>query len=120
MKKILQLLLFCLILFPARANEIDQFVYRGKQLKRQQCSDEVFLRRCFLTLTGRLPQAEKAKLFISSNDKKKRSHLIDELLGSDEYVRYMGMRWGDVLRIKSEFPSNLWPKIGRASCRERV
>ncbi|MFR9560338.1 MAG: DUF1553 domain-containing protein, partial [Rikenellaceae bacterium] len=35
--------------------------------------------------------------------------LIDELLQSDGYVRYMQMRWGDILRIKSEFPSNLWP-----------
>lgn len=32
-----------------------------------------------------------------------------ELLDSELYLKYMQMHWGDILRIKSEFPSNLWP-----------
>ncbi len=73
------------------------------------CSDEVFLRRTYLVLTGRLPKAEKAEQFLTSVKHDKRALLIDSLLDSEEYVRYMVMRWGDILRIKSEFPSNLWP-----------
>lgn len=74
-----------------------------------KCSDEVFLRRTYLVLTGRLPKAEKAEQFLTATQPDKRALLIDSLLDSEEHVRYMVMRWGDILRIKSEFPSNLWP-----------
>jgi hypothetical protein len=107
--KILLLILFCLIQYAAVANEIDPFVFKGMQNKKQLCSDEVFIRRSYLTLTGRLPKPLVVAQFIKTTNQKKRSFLIDELLNSDEYVQYMVLRWGDILRIKSEFPSNLWP-----------
>jgi hypothetical protein len=109
MVKILQLILFCLIFFTAQANDIDPFVFKGMQSKNQLCSDEVFIRRCYLTLTGRLPKSENVIQFIRAANPRKRAVLINELLDSEEYVSYMLMRWGDILRIKSEFPSNLWP-----------
>jgi hypothetical protein len=109
MKNVLSLILFCLLLATVRGNEIDQFIVRDKQAGQQNCADEVFLRRTFLTLTGRLPQPEKAEQFLNSADPKKRGTLIDELLDSEECAGYIAMRWGDILRIKSEFPSNLWP-----------
>ena len=73
------------------------------------CSDEVFLRRAYLTVTGALPTPDKCLRFLESNNYDKREKLIDELLRSELYLRYMQMHWGDILRIKSEFPSNLWP-----------
>jgi len=108
MKKILQILLFCLIIIPLQANEIDKFIPQ-ENTNTKVCTDEVFIRRTFITLTGRLPQSDKVIAFLSSTNPQKREILIDEILNSDEYVRYMVMRWGDILRIKSEFPSNLWP-----------
>lgn len=108
MKKILQILLFCLLFIPLQANEIDNYISQGNR-NTKVCSDEVFIRRTFITLTGRLPQSDKVVVFLSSTNPRKREILIDEILDSDEYVRYMVMRWGDILRIKSEFPSNLWP-----------
>jgi len=39
----------------------------------------------------------------------KRRQLIDSLLERDEFADYWAMKWGDVLRIKAEFPVNLWP-----------
>ncbi|MDD4921804.1 MAG: DUF1553 domain-containing protein [Bacteroidales bacterium] len=109
MKITLQVLLFWLFLIPLQANEIDKYVVSQNQTRPSVCSDEVFIRRTYLTLTGRLPQPQKVTQFLSSTDSRKRAVLIDEMLDSDEYVRYMAMRWGDILRIKSEFPSNLWP-----------
>ncbi len=73
------------------------------------CSDATFIRRTSLLLTGELPTADRVTAFLESKSSKKRAGLIDELLDSDSYVRYMQMRWGDILRIKAEFPSNLWP-----------
>ncbi len=74
-----------------------------------QCRDEVFLRRAYLTVTGALPTPEACVKFLDDKGANKREALIDELLESELALKYMQMRWGDILRIKSEFPSNLWP-----------
>lgn len=74
-----------------------------------QCRDEVFLRRAYLTVTGALPTPEECVKFLDSESPNKREVLIDELLDSELALKYAQMRWGDILRIKSEFPSNLWP-----------
>lgn len=90
------------------AQNIDAF-FVAKGEKPVLCSDEVFLRRAYLSVTGKLPKREKAAEFLNSTDPGKRTKLIDALLESDEYLTYFGNLWGDMLRIKSEFPSNLWP-----------
>ena len=75
----------------------------------EQCRDEVFLRRAYLTVTGALPTPEESIKFLDSHNPNKREVLVDELLDSELALKYIQMRWGDILRIKSEFPSNLWP-----------
>ena len=74
-----------------------------------QCRDEVFLRRVYLTVTGALPQPWESAKFIDNQSPDKREALVDKLLDSELALKYMQMHWGDILRIKSEFPSNLWP-----------
>ena len=91
------------------ANEIDKFFPAIESSDSSICSDATFIRRTYLTLTGRLPMPDKVVSFIKSTSPQKREKLVDELLNSDEYIRYMLMHLGDILRIKSEFPSNLWP-----------
>ncbi len=78
------------------------------------CSDAVFVRRVFIDVIGTLPTAEEARSFIKDTNPRKRQLLIDHLLNRKEYVDYWAMKWGDVLRIKSEFPINLWPNAARA------
>ncbi|MCX7008290.1 MAG: DUF1553 domain-containing protein, partial [Kiritimatiellaeota bacterium] len=79
------------------------------------CSDAVFVRRVYLDVIGALPTAEEARAFINDPDKKnKRTKLIDQLLERDEFADYWSMRWGDILRIKAEFPVNLWPNAAQA------
>lgn len=75
----------------------------------EQCRDEVFLRRAYLTVTGALPTPQECVEFLDSENPNKREALIDNLLDSELALRYTQMRWGDILRVKSEFPSNLWP-----------
>ena len=74
-----------------------------------RCSDEVFLRRLYLTVTGALPTTQQTVKFLDSKDANKREKLVNEVIESELALKYMQMRWGDILRIKSEFPSNLWP-----------
>ena len=82
--------------------------------KEPVCSDEVFIRRASIAVAGRLPDPQRVKDFLNASNPEKRNKYIDELLDSEAYVSYMSMRWGDILRIKSEFPSNLWPNGAQA------
>jgi hypothetical protein len=78
------------------------------------CSDEVFLRRAYLDVIGTLPTVEEAKVFLRDTNPEKRSQLVDRLLEREEYVDYWTMKWCDLLRVKSEFPINLWPNAVQA------
>ena len=95
------------------ATPIDRIVLAT--LKKQgiesarPCSDEVFIRRVFLDVNGTPPSAREVIYFINSNDLEKRAKLIDVLLKREEFTDYWTLKWCDLLRVKSEFPVNLWP-----------
>jgi len=78
------------------------------------CSDSVFIRRVYLDLLGTLPTADEVIGFLNDKSSWKRSVLIDRLLERDEFADYLGMKWCDLLRVKSEFPVNLWPEGAQA------
>ena len=65
------------------------------------CSDEVFLRRAYLDIIGLLPTSEEYTRFGSSEEKDKRSKLVDELLGRKEFVELWVMKWAELLQIRS-------------------
>jgi len=99
-------------------NAVDEIVFaRLKRLGIQParpCSDSVFVRRAFLDAIGTLPTAEEVRAFLDDPSPVKRSALVDRLLERDEFADYWAMKWGDVLRVKSEFPINLWPNAVQA------
>lgn len=78
------------------------------------CSDSVFVRRVYLDVIGTLPTAKEVTQFLEDDRPGKRSVLIDELLQRDEFADYWSLRWCDLLRVKSEFPINLWPNAAQA------
>jgi len=78
------------------------------------CSDEVFLRRVYLDVTGMLPTPDQAKAFLADKNPAKRSGLIDDLLQGEAFADFWALKWGDLLRVKSEYPSNLWPNAVQA------
>ncbi|MBQ6109264.1 MAG: DUF1553 domain-containing protein [Thermoguttaceae bacterium] len=94
-------------------NEIDGVVLADLQKKGIQpaflSSDPVFLRRVYLDVTGKIPTVEEAREFLKNESPTKRAELIDRLLDSPQYADYWTMRWADFLRVKAEFPINLWP-----------
>jgi hypothetical protein len=93
---------------PAYAFEERTVVDKFTKKKWQQlgvvpsdlASDEQFLRRLSLDLTGTLPTPEKIKAFTGSKDPNKRDKLIDELLESAEYSYLFANKWADILRVK--------------------
>ncbi|MCS7045512.1 MAG: DUF1549 and DUF1553 domain-containing protein [Gemmataceae bacterium] len=100
------------------ANAIDAFVRARLQAEGIEpaplCSDAVFLRRAYLDVIGTLPTAEEARDFLKDRHPQKRRLLIERLLQRPEFADFWAMRWSDVLRVKSEFPINLWPNAVRA------
>lgn len=78
------------------------------------CSDAAFVRRAYLDVIGTLPTAQEAREFLQSKEAGKRAALIDRLLARDEFADYWGLKWCDLLRVKAEFPINLWPNAAQA------
>src|SRR5574340_549272 len=101
--------------FPAVVanNKIDELVFAKLQKlgfpPSDVCSDEVFLRRVYLDVIGTLPKPDEARAFLADPDPAKRTKLIDRLLERDEYADFWALKWGDLLRIKSEYPVRGWP-----------
>ncbi|HLX63189.1 MAG TPA: DUF1553 domain-containing protein [Planctomycetota bacterium] len=103
---------------PAQMGELDRIVLSklgSIGCGPGRCSDAVFVRRAFIDVIGTLPTPQEAREFILDPDiGGKRAKLIDRLLARDEFADYWAMKWGDVLRIKAEFPVNLWPNAAQA------
>ncbi len=90
--------------FAASSADMKVFAPNGGQ-----AADFLICRRLYLDICGRIPTPEEVNEYTASRDVKKREKLIDRLLETDDYADYWSMRYCDVLRVKSEFPINLWP-----------
>jgi hypothetical protein len=103
---------------PAVRNRVDEVVFAALRKEgltpARLASDAVFVRRAHLDVIGTLPTADEARAFIEDRDPAKRAALIDRLLARDEFADYWAMKWCDTLRVKSEFPINLWPNAVQA------
>jgi len=90
---------------PSPGNYIDALV-DAKLLKLRLptsglCSDDEFVRRVTVDITGLLPTEEETTNFLASTDPNKRAALIETLLGRKEFSEIWAMKWADLLMIKS-------------------
>jgi len=92
---------------PAEQNFVDSAVF--EKLKQLQilpsdlCTDDEFLRRVTLDLTGRLPSGEEAQALIAdAANPNRRAAVVDRLLDSNEFASFWALKWGDVLRSNSK------------------
>jgi len=74
-----------------------------------EAADAIMARRLHLDLAGRIPTADEARKYATSTAPRKREELVDRLLATPEFANFWAMRFCDILRVKSEFPINLWP-----------
>jgi len=96
---------------------LDRIVFKSfakAGIRPMYCTDAVFLRRAYLDVIGTLPTADEARAFLSDTSLNKRRALVDRLLERDEFADYWAMKWSDLLRVKAEFPVNLWPNAAQA------
>lgn len=70
-------------------------------LPSELCSDEEFLRRATVDITGLLPTVEEYERFMADTDPNKREQLVDELLGRKEFVEIWVMKWAELLQIRT-------------------
>lgn len=61
-------------------------------------TDEEFVRRIYLDLTGRIPTIDQYRAFVNDSSERKRTALIDRLLYSREFTDKWTMWWGDLLQ----------------------
>jgi len=103
---------------PASTNPIDArvlAVLRKRNIEPAKvCSNAVFLRRVYIDVIGTLPTPREAEEFYQDRDPDKRAKLIDALLERKEFADYWALKWCDLLRVKAEFPINLWPNAVQA------
>ncbi len=71
----------------------------------------LLVRRYYLVVTDRIPTEAQTRSFLKNPD---RAALVDSLLASDGFSQHLVLKWGDLLRIKSEFPSCMWPNAVQA------
>ncbi|MGF1580996.1 MAG: DUF1549 domain-containing protein [Gemmataceae bacterium] len=89
---------------PVKAGEIDQMIdavlKKAGVTPAAPTSDEEFIRRLYLDLTGHLPVPADVKDFLDDKSKDKRAKLIDRLLDSPEYAAHWARYWLDVVTVR--------------------
>jgi len=86
----------------SRIDGLVQANLEAKGLKRNPpISDDIFARRIYLDIAGRIPTFSELSQFLESENENKRSLLIDKLLDSEGYVSSYYNFWADILRVKS-------------------
>src|SRR5207302_7146921 len=70
-------------------------------------TDEEFLRRVSLDLTGQLPLPADVDEFVADTRPNKRARLIDRLLDTEEFARHWAQYWRDVIAAQATIPQPL-------------
>lgn len=85
-----------------RKNFIDNIIFDRMAKDSIQsapvCTDEEFVRRVYLDITGRIPSAADVTAFLVDTNATKRDALVDKLIGSPEYVDKWTMFFGDLYK----------------------
>jgi hypothetical protein len=93
------------------AKRIDALLVKSLASQQQHpnavCSDDIFVRRCYLDCIGRIPTLAEYRAFIADRAPDKRQALVDRLLASDGHISHEFNYWAELLRVKSVLMRNL-------------
>jgi hypothetical protein len=81
---------------------IDSLVWKGREGEKKIndiAKDNIFARRLYLDICGRIPTSAELDDFMKDKHPAKRSILIDTLLSSNEYIYHYSTMWAEMLRI---------------------
>ncbi len=77
-------------------------------MAQPRTNDEVYVRRIYLDVIGRIPTTEETNDFLTSRKSDKRDELIKKLIGSEGYVSHQYNYWADLLRVTTRL-QNRYP-----------
>lgn len=80
---------------------IDKTFTEAKVTPARMTTDEEFIRRAYLDITGTLPEPGDILAFCREKDRSKRAKLIDTLLQSPGYALNWARYWRDVIEFHS-------------------
>ncbi len=80
---------------------IEDKLLRMRIAPSELCTDQEFLRRATLDLTGLLPTTAEYTAFMASTESDKRAKLIDALMSRKEFTEIWVMKWAERLGIRS-------------------
>jgi hypothetical protein len=69
-------------------------------------SDDAFIRRAYLDLTGKLPSPDEVRRFVADPSADKRGQLIERLLGTEAYAINWARYWRDVVSYHTPASGN--------------
>ena len=81
--------------------EIDRFVAAAwadnNVVPAEEADDHEWVRRCYLTLTGRIPTVTEASAFVALKSPRKRSELVDSLIDDPRFAESLAVTWTNLL-----------------------
>ncbi|MCW0220869.1 MAG: DUF1549 domain-containing protein [Prosthecobacter sp.] len=111
---------------PEKWTKIDELVAKKWQRMKIEpsdlCSDEDFLRRLHIDLTGLPPTPEDVRAFLADarDTRTKRNEVIDKLIGNPDFVDHWSNKWADMLQVNSKFLGTEGVKILRDWIKQQV
>ena len=95
----------------ATAQRIDALVEAGLAAKKKASNplvaEDLWCRRVYLDLIGRIPTYDEMQSFLTSREAQKRAKLIDTLLASNGHISTMYNYWCDALRARDRLAENV-------------
>ncbi len=84
---------------------VDNKLKRVKSMPSELCTDAEFIRRVSLDLVGLPPTIDEVQAFVADerDAKVKRDELVDQLVGSGDYVELWTNKWSDLLQVNRKF-----------------
>ena len=89
-----------------RIDELTASKWKRMKIRPSEvCTDAEFIRRVQLDLTGLPPTSEQVRAFLADGREPriKRSELIDQLIGNDDFIEFWTNKWADLLQVNRKF-----------------
>lgn len=95
----------------ATSTEVDKLVVEKLRklgvVPAEVCTDEEFLRRVMIDLTGTLPSPQQIREFVADRSSDKRSAKIEELLQTPAYAAWWATRFNDLIGLSVNQVNNV-------------
>ena len=101
---------------------VDAKLKRMKIVASDLCTDEEFVRRLHIDLTGLPPTSADVRAFLADArpSKEKRDILVDKLIGSEQFIDQWTNKWGDLLQVNRKFLGDAGAAALRKWIKEQV